>query len=123
MPLPENPIHTPVSRRERELLKDPGRCARANALDSWPASVFPVKSGIRRIPGTGEPSFGRTFRIPAGAGKTIAGALGRPDAIALVRARASRKSRCRHTPAHPELVERAAPYFNPVGVFPPAGTR
>ena len=41
--------------------------------DPAPAAVIPEKSGIQRIPGTGQPAFGQTVRIPACAGKTIAG--------------------------------------------------
>jgi hypothetical protein len=47
-------------------------------FDSGPAAVIPEKSGIRKIFGIGELSFGQTFRIPPCAGKTISGGFANP---------------------------------------------
>ena len=44
---------------------------RIGPFDSGSVAVIPEKSGIQRILGPGNLSFGQTFRIPACAGKKV----------------------------------------------------
>ncbi len=48
---------------------------RIGLFDSGPIAVIPGKSGIQRILGPGELSFGQTFHIPACAGRRLPGTL------------------------------------------------